>query len=259
MSASAIIADVRQLLAGDPVFLTGSLVAEEAYAKTNAHSDIDLFCPTPTVLMAMGQKLIDSGYKFDDRFDRVWYRWLKYGFNKWHTNSLRLVSPHGLETNLVYKLQGGNPTTSLAQVIESFDFGLLGMGYELESNSYRDLRSYLFPHHDPAGPLPMMPDKRDNWRRGFISQYNGLRETGRYAKYVGYGYDLSLVKDDLVTGYLSAALYLSTHFDQDKQQLGRIYEAIGLHIEADHITELTAASKQINYSDALDTIMEALE
>lgn len=259
MSASAIIADVRTLLAGEPVFLTGSLVAEEAYGKSNAHSDVDLFCPTSQVLISVGQKMLDHGYTFGDRFDRVWARWLRYGFKTWHTNSLRLMSPAGVETNLVYKLADGHPTTSLAQVIESFDFGLLAVGYDLESDTYRDMRGYLFPGMDPDGPLPLMPNKRASWRNGFISQYNGLRECGRYAKYHEYGYDLSLVKDDLVTGYWAASSYMSTHFDADKQMLGKIYEAIALHVEADNIHELGVAAKQIDYKDSLDVIMEALE
>jgi hypothetical protein len=259
MSASAIIADVRSLLAGEPVYLAGSLVAEETYGKTNAHSDVDLFCPTDQVLIAVGQKLLCNGYKLDDRYDRVWQRWLRYGFKKWHTNSLRLMSPTGVETNLVYKLTDGHPTTSLGQVIESFDFGLLATGYDLEHDRFMDMRGYLFPGMDPDGALPMMPNKRSNWRNGFISQYNGLREAGRYAKYHGYGYDLTLVKDDLVTGYLSAASYMTGHFDTEKQQLGRIYEAIGFKIEDDEITELAEASKLIDYKDSLDVIMEALE
>lgn len=259
MSTSAIIADVSTTLAGDPVFLAGSLVAEETYGLNNAHSDVDIFCPTSHVLISTGQKLLMQGYTLDDRFSRVWARWLRYGFKTWHTNSLRMLSPTGVETNLVYKLSDGHPTTSLSQVLESFDFGLLGVGYELETGLRRDLRPYLFPGYDLDGPLPMMPSKRDNWRNGFISQYNGLRESGRYAKYAGYGYDMSLVKDDLVEGYWSAASYMANHFDPDKQQLGKIYEAIAQHIELDNIDELATASKKIDYNDSLDVIMEALE
>lgn len=259
MSASATIADVRSLLTGEPVYLTGSLVAEVAYGKTNAHSDVDLFCPTLQVVVAMTQKLLERGYKFDERFDRVWFRWLRYGVKQWHTNSMRLHSPNGVETNLIYKTTDGHATTSLAQVLESFDFGLLGMGWDLERDSYHDMRGYLFPGMDPDGPLPMMPAKRSNWRQGFISKYNGLREAGRYAKYHEYGYDLSLVKDDLVTGYWAGASYLSTRFEVEKQQLAQIYEAIAQHIELDNIDQLVAANKQIDYNDPLDVIMEALE
>lgn len=259
MSASAIIADVSALLQGEPVFLAGSLVAEHTYGKSNAHSDVDLFCPTSQVLVASAQRLLCNGYTLDSRFERVWQRWLRYGFKQWHTNSLKLMSPGGVETNLVYKLSDGHPTTSLSQVIESFDFGLLATGYDLEDGVFRDLRPYLFPGLDPNGPLPMMPNKRSNWRAGFISQYNGLREFGRYAKYHGYGYDMSAVKDDLVEGYQAAELYLMNHFDPEKQQMGQIYGAIAQHIQLDNIDELVAATKKMDYKDSLDSIMEALE
>ena len=259
MSASALIADVRSLLGGEPVFLAGSLVAEQTYGKVDAHSDVDLFVPTAQVMMTTGQLLLDNGYKLDDRFSRVWVRWKRYGFKSWHTNSLRLVSPSGMETNLVYKLTGGHPASSLGQVLESFDFGLLGTGYDLESDTYRDMRPFLFPGLDPDGPLPLMPNKRSDWRNGFISRYNGLREVGRYAKYHERGYDMSAVKDDMVMGYFAAEMYLSTHFDPAQQQLGQIYGAIALHIEADNIAQLVQASKELNYNDSLDEIMATLE
>lgn len=259
MSASALIADVRSLLTGEPVYLAGSLVASETYGKNNAHHDVDLFCPTAQVLISTGQKLLDHGFKLDDRFSRVWARWLRYGFKTWHTNSLRMYDPNGVEYNLVYKLTDGHPTTSLGQVLESFDFGLLATGYDLETDTFRDMRPYLFPGMDVDGPLPLMPNKRFNWRQGFISQYNGLREVGRYAKYHGYGYDLSLVKDDLVTGYWAAAAYLTAARKPEKQQLGKIYETIAIKIEDDEIDELIEAYKELDFNDSLDVIMEALE
>jgi len=259
MSASALIADVKSRVMGEPVYLAGSLMAELTYGKDNAHHDVDLFCPTPQVLISIGQKLLGQGFKFDDRMDRVWHRWMRYGFKTWHTNSLRLVSPEGVDYNVVYKLTDGHPTTSLAQVLESFDFGLLGTGIELESGMHRDLRPYLFPGYDLDGALPMMPNKWDQWAGGFISRYNGLREIGRYAKYHSYGYDMSLVKDQLVQGYRMAALYLCDCFEQEKQDLGKIYEVIAAHLEWDNITELAEASKKIDYNDQLDVIMAALE
>lgn len=259
MSASAIIADVRQLLDGRAVYLAGSVVAEETYGLSDAHSDVDIFCPTETMFVSTGQFLLDEGFTLDDRMAKAWDRWMRWGFNSWHTNSLRLVSPAGIDYNLVYKLMGKKPVNSLAQVIESFDFGLLATGYDLESNQYRDMRSYLFPDMDKRGALPLMPNKREQWRKGLISQYNGLRECGRYAKYHTYGYDMSAVKDDLTTGYFEAAMYFSTHFDAEKQQLGKIYDAIGNHIQFDNIDQLIEAYKLLDFKDSLDEIMEALE
>jgi hypothetical protein len=259
LPAGDVISYVRALLPGQPVFLAGSLVAEHTYGLTDAHSDVDLFCPTGNVLVAVGQRLLCEGFTLDDRFERVWQRWLKYGFKTWHTNSLKLLSPIGEDFNLVYKLTEGHAATSLASVLESFDFGLLGTGYDLESNQYRDMRPYLFPFTNDFSQLPLMPNKRANWRAGFISQYNGLRECGRYAKYAGYGYDLTKVKDDLVTGYMEASAYMSTRFKPEQQQLGKIYEAIAGHIDNDHIDELIAAYKTLDFQDSLDVIMEALE
>jgi len=258
-SASVTITEVSSILTGLPVYLAGSLVAEETYGLSDAHDDVDLFCSTDYVLIAAVQQLLHNGYKLDDRFSRVWERWLKYGFKKWHTNSIKLEGAGGTKINLVYKLQDGHPTTSLGQVIESFDFGLLAVGYDLTEGTFHDFREALFGSGATSGPLPLMPNKRTNWRSGFISQYNGLRECGRYAKYVTYGHDLSLVKEDLVEGYYQAASYLAQRDKQDKKELGKIYETIALKIEDDEIDELIEASKEILYMDSLDAIMEALE
>jgi hypothetical protein len=259
IEADDAITEVLANLAGVNGFLTGSTVAAQDHGLPYAWSDIDIFMPTSHTLVASVQKLLDQGYKLDDRFSRVWERWLRYGFKSWHTNSIRLHSPGGIETNLVYKLTEGHAATSLAEVIESFDFGLLCSGWELETGTYRNMQSYLFPGFAKRGALPMMPSKRTNWRAGFISQYNGLREFGRYAKYHGYGYDMSLVKDDLAEGYRAAELYLSTHFDAEKQQMGKIYGVIADNIEDDDIAGLKAATAKIDYKDSLDAIMEALE
>lgn len=257
MSASAVIAEVQQMFTGLPVFLAGSLVASDEYG-IDSFADADVWCPTAEMLIAAGQHALDSGCELDDRFSRVWARWLNYGLN-WHTNSLKLHTPTDTELNLIYKLNGKKPVNTLAQVLESFDFGLLGVGYNLETNERRDLRPYLFPGFDLDGPLPMMPEKRMNWRAGFISRYNGLREAGRYAKYADRGFDMSLVKDDLVHGYKMAEQYLASTEDDDKLQLAQIYAAIAAHIYADNVDELKAANSILLYSDSLDDIMEALE
>lgn len=247
-------------LHGTPAFIAGSCVAAEAHGHPSFH-DIDVFVPSQGVLFTTIQQLLDQGYYLDERFDRVWYRWLRYGLKGWHTNSMRLFSMDNVETNVVYKLIDGHPTTSLAQVLESFDFGLLGVGYDIEEGQYRDMRPYLFPGYDPqvGGPLPLMPNKRGNWRNGFISRYNGLRQAARLAKYYGYGYDMSLVMDDLVQGYRMAALYHTSQFDEDKQLLGEIYTVLADRIEAGELEELEQAYATLDFNDELDVIMDKLE
>lgn len=254
------IAEATGLLRGTPVFLAGSCVAAQTYAQADGFSDLDIFVPTQQVLVSTIQTLLNHGYTVDDRFSRVWHRWLRYGLKGWHTNSMRLHSKTDIETNVVFKVADGHPTTTLAQVLESFDFGLLATGYDLESSDpYRDMRSFLFPGRDPNGPLPLMPSKRDTWRNGYISQYNGLREAARYAKYHQYGYDMSLVKDDLVQGYRMVASYHLGQADDDKQLLGQIYTTLGDKIEDGAIDELIQSYKTLDFKDSLDLIMEALE
>lgn len=259
LTPSQALAHVTPLLHRSPVFVAGSCVAAQAHGLPDGYSDLDVFVPTEQVLISTITTLLSNGYVMDDRFSRVWERWLRYGFKGWHTNSMKLESPHGVEVNCVYKIADGHPTTSLAQVLESFDFGLLGMGYDMETDQYRDLRPYLFPGYDLAGPLPLMPSKRGAWRSGFISQYNGLREAGRYAKYHTYGYDLSLVKDDLVHGYHMVAAYHRTSFDEDKLLLAEIYETLAFKIKTDEIDELAESYKSLDFKDSLELILEALE
>ena len=262
--AADAIEGVRLVVAGLPVYIAGSAVAAAFYDQIDEsnYDDVDVFCSTSNALVAATERLTIAGYVRGDRMERVWSRWMRFGFKTWHTNSLKLMHPTlGVEYNIVYKLTEGHAATSLGEVLESFDFGLLAVGWDIEHDVFRDMRSFLFPDEMKARSLalPLMPNKRTNWRNGFISQYNGLREAGRYAKYHGYGYDLSLVKDDLLTGYWSASSYLSTCFDADKQLLGKIYETIALHIEADNIEQLSEANAQLDYKDELDVIMEALE
>lgn len=260
---------VRGNLKGMPVFITGSAYAAAHYDHIDdyAYNDVDVFCSSQQSIVAAVQKLIMRGYKLDDRFERVWERWLRFGFAGWHTNSIKLVHrTSGIDVNLVYKLVGKQPTTSLAQVIESFDFGLLAIGgVDCFTNTDRDMRSYLFPANIHTadlehGRLPLMPNKRADWRQGFISEYNGLRMVGRYAKYHGYGYDMRYIKDDLVTGYREASIYLATRDDDpNKITLGGIYSLLKESIINDDFTTLKEAGEELITLDSLDQIYEKLQ
>jgi hypothetical protein len=257
-SPAKAIADLAGQLHGMPVFIAGSCVAAHTYGHQD-FADLDVFTPSQPVLFATVQRLLDNGYVLTERYDRVWQRWLRFGLKGWHTNSAKLESLDGIETNVVFKIVDSHPTTSLGQVLESFDFGLLGRGYDVEHDQWRDMRPYLFPGMDPQGPLPLMPNKRFNWRKGFVSQYNGLREAGRYTKYHGYGYDMSLVADDLVLGYRMAALYHAGRFDERDKALAEIYQSLADRIEGHEIDELVEFYRTLDFNDPLDEIMSKLE
>lgn len=259
LSPTAAIEQVMDAVGVLPAALAGSAPSAETYGLSlGQFSDIDVFTFTPEAMMVGAQRLLHAGGSIDDRHARVWHRWLTYGVSSWHTNSLKMHLGD-LEVNFIYKSTNRHPLTSLSQVLESFDFGLLGTGYDLQTGKRHDLRSYLFPNYDIDGPLPLMPARRDAWRGGFISQYQGMRELGRYAKYAQRGYDLSLVKDDLIEGYLAAAAYLGGRPEDDKQLLAQIYTAAAGKIRVGDLFDLEEAAKQVVTLDTLDAIMEALE
>lgn len=259
--ADQAVASVVSELTGLPAFIAGSSVASIVYSDTVgllAYSDIDVFTGNEQSLIAAAQTLISNGYTLDERYKRVWSRWLTHGTAKWHTNSLKLERDN-IEVNVIYKLVDGHPTTSLGQVIESFDFGLLSGGIDCRDGILRDMRPYFFPTltHDDA--LPFLPIRQEAWRNGFISQYQGLREIGRFIKYMDYGYDLSAVRGDLLTGYKAASNYLIDRGDADKVALGSIYQSLAMSIEDNEYDKLREVGMEIIYLDSLDAIMEALE
>lgn len=248
-----------------PAFLAGSSVAAQVYDKPHAYTDIDLFVPNQGSYFALVQHLLRSGYSFEsDRFERMWRRHLTFGFKAWHTNSMKLLDDTtGTEVNVIYKRVDGHETTRLSQVIESFDFGLLGVGYETETGTFKDMRSYLFPHVKRAGtgvPLPMMDYRADTVGKGYMSQHIMMRTPGRYARYAHtYGYDLSLVKPTLISGYQSFADYKLARSKPEDLTLGQIADTLCQHIEHDLFDELLLFEKKLIVADGLDEIMESLE
>jgi hypothetical protein len=245
--------EVMGYVGGKPGCIVGSAVVD----KYDNWHDLDIFVYSEPMLYVMVENLLIRGYTQEYRYERVWDFWMDDGVQQWHTNSMRLTSPMGVETNVVYKKEKKRGLRSLGEVLESFDFGLLARGYELETGEYHDARGFLFPGQDPEC-LPMMRNKQRKWVKGFISQYNGLREGMRYAKYHAYGHDMSRVKDDLVTGYMIAA---QDKYNSDKEKhrlLAQIYLVIAEKISCDATDELIAAYDELDLNDELDSILEAL-
>ena len=258
LSPDLAIAEALTLLRGIPLFMAGSCVAAQEYDVPD-FGDVDMFAPTPLALVSSVQRMLDRGYTIDSRHERVWYRWLSQDMNKFKTNSIKLESLQGVEYNVIYKTIGGHPLRSLSQVLEGFDFGLLGLGYDVETGLRRDFRDALFPNHQPGQPYGLMPDKWAGWEHGFFGSYNGLREPQRYAKFVHRGHDMSVVQGQLVTGYRASVLYHANHDDDEKKLRALVYAKIADLIEDNDVDQILAASKVIDFHDPLDVIMEALE
>lgn len=248
---------------GLQLFLAGSSAAAVAYDKPHAYTDIDLFVPNEGMYFVGIERLLNRGYHIEsDRFEKMWRRHMEYGFNAWHTNSMKLIDDSmGTEVNVIYKRVDGHETTRLSQVLESFDFGLLGVGYETETGTIADMRSYFFgPGADDGRPLPMLPYRQSTVGLGYMSQHLMLRTPGRYARYaMSYGYDLSLVKPTLVSGYLGYASYKLNRSKPDDILLGQIAQSLAKHIEDNDYAELAKFERDLPVADGLDQIMASLE
>ena len=261
--------DAVQLVLGQArglrCYLTGSAAAAAAkeldgiHGFDAAYSDVDLFVGSESEWVRSIQRLIDTGYTFGPRMEMLWYRALHYGTHGWHTNSMRLINPEGIEVNLIYKTIGRHPTTSLSQVIETFDFGLLSMGWETEDGQFRDARSYQFPGMDPNGALPLLPWRRESIRQGHFREHQGLRTFGRAARYFDeYGYDGTLVIPDLVMGYHSAADYYSNRTEPEQLTLGLLYRQVAILMDDQDWAQLSKAAAQLPRMDTLDEIYTLL-
>ena len=246
-------------------YLTGSSAAAAAKMQAgivgfeHAFNDVDLFVGSENEWIRSIQYLVDHGFTFGERQEMLLYRVLHYGTKGWHTNSMHLVSPEGLDVNLIYKTIGRHPTNSLSQVLETFDFGLLAMGWETEDGTFRDARSYQFPGLDAEGPLPLLPWRAEAFRQGHFREHQGLRSFGRAVRYFSdYGYDGSAVIPDLVLGYHAAADYYENRMEQEKIQLGNIYRSVAFHLDDQDWDKLREASDLLPRMNTMDEIYELL-
>ena len=263
ISAGPAVSKVLDEVAGLPAFIAGSSVSAMVHDKPQAYTDIDLFVPNPGTYFATVQRLLAEGYELEsEKFEKMWNRHLRYGFNNWHTNSMKLMDRVAdLEVNVIYKRVDGHETTQLSQVLESFDFGLLAVGFDAATRRFHDMRTYFFgAGANAGGPLPLLPYRQDTVGLGYMSQHIMLRTPGRYARYAHtYGYDLSLVKPTLVQGYAAYAAYKLNRTKDEDIQLGQIAQALGAHIERDEFDELLGFEKGLPTADGLDMIFASLE
>jgi hypothetical protein len=172
---------------------------------------------------------------------------------------MKLEGPNGLTVDAVYKVVKGKPLTSLAQVLESFDFGLLAVGWTCVDKRRRSMYEFMFPGMDPAGPLPMNPLKERNWVQGYFSRHVGMREAVRYTRYHLRGYDMSLVKGPLARGYAAGAEYFLQGVDEDARWLSAFYAATAEAILSDDFDQMLEFGEALKQKTPLQEIMEGLE
>lgn len=250
---------VRQDLAGTYTMLAGSAVAAEFYDKPAQYDDLDVFCPTAEQAVSVIQFYLDKGAVMEPRNHRAWQRWRKWGVGNWQTNSIKLELLHGVELNIIFKRERGNAVRTLHEVLGGFDFGHLAMGYDMRTDTFRNMQSYFYGEGvDPHAPLEMMPDRRDDWVEGFMSDWSGPRQGYRYGKHVQYTYDLSAVKPDMIRGYVAAAEYHGGKDTHRNQLLAEIYEAQAEKVRDDRIDELVDAYQEIEFEDSLDQMHKVL-
>jgi hypothetical protein len=246
-------------------YLTGSAASAADKEIRGIHGfekswhDVDLFVGSENEWVRSIQYLVDHGYEFADRMEMLWNRVLHFGTKGWHTNSMRLTSPEGIEVNIIFKKVGKNTTESLSAVLETFDFGLLSLGWETETGTFRDARSYQFPGLDIDGPLPLLPWRREQIKLGHFREHQGLRTFGRVERYFNeYGYDGELVVPDIVEGYTAAAGFYLNRSKPEHLVLGQIYERIAMHIDAREWDKVREASDLLPKMDAIDELFDLL-
>lgn len=240
--------------------LAGSAVSAMHYDKPDAWGDIDLFAHNQFELVRMIEFALNNGWDLATEKDaKTWNRWMRFGISNYRTNTLHLSNGHW-DVNMTYKTYEGRPVASLSQVLETFDWGLLAMGYDLKSGRFFDFRPTYFPDHD-WDRLPMMDERMARWSQGLIVPYTGIRQAGRYHKYHHvYGYDLGAVKDVLVQGYRIAGEYhLNNAFDREKQTLGEIFVRLGEAVQADDWATLAEADTAMPIHRELDEFLNRID
>lgn len=266
--AQAAVAEVLDDTAGLPAFLAGSSAAAVQYDKPEAYSDVDVFVPNPGMYFTVVERLLNRGWGLDERNAKTLRRHREIGTKGWHTNSLKLTKQlypmhDEVEVNVIYKLVDGHATTRLSEVLESFDFGLLAVGYDTETRRFKDMRSYLFPDIGtigPSTPLPLIDFRKLKFEQGLMSEHIMQRTPGRYARYAyTYEYDLSLVKPTLVEGYYAYSRYKSNRSKPEDLLLADLSLALAEHIENDQLIELIEFERTLPTMDGLDAVIASLE
>lgn len=258
MPAQQAVGYLRSHLGGRPgTCLVGSLVGADVNGK-DGWADGDVFCFSPGALMAAGQYMLDHGAVLDEQEQRKWNRWLLMGMGDWHTNSIRMELLNGIEVNLVYKTVGRVPLTSLMQVLESFDFGYVAMGWDLERGTFHDGREFWFGKgYDPES-LGFLPHREWQWLNATIGRFTGIRQPQRWAKFADRGYDMRPSQKPLADGLRITAAHYTTKDDPEYRAYAPLYLGIADLVEDYDIPALLEVYKGMQPHDPVGSLTKGL-
>ena len=258
IAADLAVVEVLSHLQGRPGFLVGSAVAAQTYDMPHAYSDVDVFFPHPNALMAAGQFMLDHGAVLDEQDQRKWNRWLLIGMGDWQTNSIRMELLSGIEVNLVYKVVGKKPLTSLMQVLESFDFGYVAMGYDLERGTFHDGREFWFGKGYNPRRMGFLPHREWQWLNATIGRFTGTRQPQRWAKFADRGHDMHPSQDVLARGLRITAAHYQGKDDPEYRTYAPLYVAIADMVEDYDIAGLMDLYSELQPHDPVGSLTKGL-
>ena len=230
-----VLRDVFALFQGQAASLVGSAVSANEYGL-DTFTDVDVFFADKSALQYGLGLCVAQGWVLHPTSERRLKFTHRWGGKAFHVETYRL-DKDGVELNLTVKLLGGKPVRNTAEVLLSFDFGALLVGYDCLADSFEDarldLRPAFFPQFDTkSSAYPMVPDKRRAWVRGEFGKYNSFRQAERVAKYAMRGYDMSYVVPDLITGYEQRVEDLQLNPTPHNLALIDIYVQLCEHLDA---------------------------
>lgn len=258
--AQYVLTHMINLLVPSNVCIAGSLPAAVWYGKPQAWGDVDVFAYNSFELVRTTESLLHRGWELSTEKDHAnWRRWMRFGVNPRFNNTIHLNNGEW-DINITGKTFEGYPVRSLVQTLETFDFGLLALGYDMRRGTFTDQRLAWFPGENWY-QLPMLEERHARWSDGLLVPYTGIRQAGRYHKYAHrYGYDLSLVKPALVQGYEIAAAYAASKDWSDKdQKLAVIYSRLAEAVSTDDWTELAEVDNSLPLHNDLDDLLRRLD
>ena len=264
MPAAEAIDSLKKPLKGRRGAILGGATAAEREAAVDpdfdyAYSDVDIFHPSMESLSINLSILLNAGAAPLEHKDlRILRKWERRGTNGWKTNSIRVVTNQKVEVNLVYKTIDKHPLRTPLEQVQSFDFSMLGVSYDLRTWERRDLGTYFWPDGQD-NKYCLFEDREEQWLNAEVGIFTGLRQADRYARYVERGYNLDAAVTPLVQGYRTTGPHYLEQYDKELLLTGDTYLNLAQLIEDHDIDGLRQAYKELNPHAKVESLAAALK